>query len=95
MIVQACVLVTRIAHSMARSSCSRKQRRRRTAVQVVNNVVTGGAEFTRRASARDQAAAFQHDDLVDMRMTVEQRRDPVFHQNVNLNARKKALEGHD
>ena len=65
MIVQARVLIMLKADAMLCSGGARQQRRRRAAVQVVNNIVTSGAQFPRHTRPRRIAVARNRDDSID------------------------------
>src|ERR1043165_4787063 len=92
MIVKLRVLISLKTYAMTRASGSRQKRRRRTAVKVVNDVVTGRPQLSRNTRTRHKTTALQRNHLVDMRMTVEQRRDPIFHEHVDFSIGQKASQ---
>src|ERR1051326_6354219 len=95
MVVKLRVLISLETNTMPCAGGSRQKSRGCAAVKIVNNVVTPPANFPRPARSRHKPAALDGHDVVDMWMMIEQRRDPVFNQNVYLNTRKKALQRHD
>ena len=92
MIVQLGVLIRLKADSMTRACRSRQKRRRCAAVQVVDDVVTGGSQFTREARSCHHATAFEHDHIVNVRMIRKQRRNPILDEYVDLRVRQKSFQ---
>ena len=86
------VLISLEPDSMRRTRGSRQKRRRRSTVKVVNNVVICRPELSRDTRAGHHTAALQFNYVIDMRMIVEQRRDPIFHENIDLGVWQEALQ---
>ena len=83
MVMQARVLISLVTDAMLCASGTCQQRRGGAAVQVVNDVVVVGAELTGNARARRSALAFESDDIIRVRKSIEHGRHPVFEQNVD------------
>ena len=60
-------------------------------MKVVDDVVTRRADLTRRSQAWSHAAAFENDDVRGVWMVLQDRRDPVFDENVDLGVWHEAL----
>ena len=95
MIVKLRVLIGSEADAMWRPGRSRQKRRGRSTVKVVNDVVIRRPELARDACARHEPATFQRDHVTDVWMIVEQRRDPVFDENVDLCLWQEPLQRED
>ena len=89
--MQARVLIGLVTDAMFCASSTRQQRRGGAAVEVVNDVVVVGAELTGNARARRSALAFESDDIIRVRKSIEHRRHPVFEQNVDARVRQKSF----
>ena len=92
-IVQARVLIMFEADAMLRAGCARQKRRRRAAVQVVNNVVMRRAQLARGAGASSRAIPRKRNYSINQTRPVQHGRDPVFQQNVDLRAGQEAPQG--
>ena len=86
------VLISLETDSMWGTGGPRQKRCRRSTVKVVNNVVICRPELSRDACAGHHTAALQFDYVIDMRMIVEQRRDPIFNENIDLGMWQKTLQ---
>ena len=84
--------IIRIADAMACARRASKQCGGATAMQVVCDIVARGAKLTYDSETGSRAAAFDRDDARHVRVAIEQRRDPVFEQEINLRTRKKTSE---
>jgi hypothetical protein len=62
-------------------------------MQIVNNVITIGAQAPSYACARSDAAARESDYVIDLREFLEYWRDPVFQKDVDVRVWQKPLEG--
>jgi len=94
-IVKLGVLIGLKTYAVTCASGASQKRRGCSTVKVVNNVVTGRSQFSRDASTRDEAAALQRDDLVHVGMIVEQRCNPILHEDVDLNVWQKASQSEE
>lgn len=93
MIVQLRVLIGLKPDAMARASRSRQERRGGPTVKVVDHVVTSRPDLPRHACAcGEPAAAFEDDNIVDVRMPIEHWRDPIFDEDVDLSIRQKPFQ---
>src|SRR5215510_5707693 len=92
MIVQASVLVVPKPDAMSRPGRSRKQRRRCSAVQIVNNVVLIRPNLARHLQTRSSAPPPERDHVVYVLEAVEHRSDPIFEENIDASLRKEATQ---
>ena len=92
MIMELRVLKTLKADAMTRARGTSQKGRSGSAVEVVNNVVIRRSNFSRDACASHQSSSFKCDDVVDVWMTAQKWRNPVFHEHINLNVRQKSLQ---
>ena len=89
--MQAGVLIGLVTDAMFCASSTRQQRRGRAAVEVVNDVVVVGAQFTGNSRARRSALALESDDIIRVGKSIEYGRHPVFEQNVDARVRQKSF----
>ena len=89
--MQARVLIRPMTDAMLCARGAREKCCRGSAVQVVNDVVTIGAQLPGNSRARGSAFSFQGDDVVHVWKSVEHGRHPVFQQNIDGRVRQKSF----
>jgi len=77
---------------MTRTGRARQKSRRRSAVKVVDDVVTRRPDLPRQSRSWNHAAPFEHHDVVCMRVTFQHGRDPVFNEDVDLCVRQEPAQ---
>ena len=91
-IVERGVCVVGVADAVCCAGRAREERGCAAAVEAVNNLVSGGPKRARDADARGVALALDRDDAINFRVAFEERRYPVFEQNVNSRMWQEAPE---
>ena len=90
--MKLCVLITFKTHAVRCTGSTRQKRCRRSAVKVIDYVVTRGSQCTCRACSCPQTASLKHHNSIYMGMMVQHGRNPVFNENVDLGVWQKAFQ---
>ena len=81
MIMKLSVLIRLETDAMPCTRGSRQKRRGRAAVKVVDHIVVRSSKLACDTRSRHQSAGLHHDHVVNVRMIIEDRRDPILDQN--------------
>ena len=94
MIVQPSVLIVTVSHAVRCAAGARQKGRGRSAVQVVNNIIAGMTKVACDARPRRVAVTRNRNKAIDQRRSIQDRRNPIFQQNIDPRVRQESSQRH-